>query len=115
MSQRLLVHLHDASRERRMESEDVILTVTSDILSPREVSEVARTQFTHKYSGSHTFPFRHQLRRSDLERTFDQPNPERFDVHVRAMKVERLPRTIQSEDYSRRTSRAPARNVQTRH
>lgn len=101
-----------------MESEDAVFTITQDVLSPREVSEIVRTQFEHKHPQSGSFPFQHQLPRSDLERTFDQVNSEELDVHVRVertVKVERVPRTVQLEDYSRRAIRPTARIVQTRH
>ncbi|KXN90129.1 hypothetical protein AN958_04619 [Leucoagaricus sp. SymC.cos] len=123
MSQRLLIHLHDASRERRQESEGTayVYTITSDILSPQEVSEVLRTQLTrtHKRSRSDSIPYQHEIRQPvDLEVADDQVFPEHVDVHVRVertVKVERVPHTIQLEDYSRRARKLPGRNVQTRH
>ncbi len=102
-----------------MESEDAAITITREDLSHREANEVLRTHLTHKRSGSQPNVFRqYQLRRSDLERTSDQHNSEDFDVHVRVertVKVERLPRTVQMEDYSRGARQPPPRNVRTRY
>jgi len=118
MSQRLLIHLHDASRERRMESDDTAITITQENLSHREISEALRTHLSQKRSGSHSQPVRqYQLRRSDLEQTSDQQHSEDFDVLVRVertVKVERLSRTVQMEDYSRGVRQPPGRNVRTR-
>lgn len=101
-----------------MESDDTAITITQENLSHREISEALRTHLTRKRSGSHSPSVRqYQLRRSDLERTSDQQDSEDFDVHVRVertVKVERLTRTVQMEDYSRGVRQPPSRNVRTR-
>ncbi|KAF5386139.1 hypothetical protein D9615_002347 [Tricholomella constricta] len=48
MSQRLLMHLYDASRERRNESIEEAITITQHLDSVRQVSRAIRSQFEHK-------------------------------------------------------------------
>lgn len=101
-----------------MESEDAVFTITTDALSPREVSEAVRMELGHKHSTPHSFAFQQQLLRSNLEQTPDPNHPEEFDVHVRVertVKVERLPRAVQMEDYSRRSRGSWGRNVRSQH
>lgn len=50
MSQRLLLHLHAASRERRNESINAAVTITQTIESARQVSRAMRSQFEQKRS-----------------------------------------------------------------
>ncbi|KAF8070358.1 hypothetical protein FPV67DRAFT_1668221 [Lyophyllum atratum] len=51
MSQRLLMHLHDASRERRNESIEEAITVTQHLDSARQISRAIRSQFEPKSGG----------------------------------------------------------------
>jgi len=48
MSQRLLMHLHNASRERRNESINQAVTITQSIESARQISKAMRAQFEPK-------------------------------------------------------------------
>ncbi|KAJ7212039.1 hypothetical protein GGX14DRAFT_314956, partial [Mycena pura] len=45
---KLLIHLHDASVERRNESINAAVTITQKLLSAREVSRAIRSQFESK-------------------------------------------------------------------
>ncbi|KAJ3568450.1 hypothetical protein NP233_g5705 [Leucocoprinus birnbaumii] len=79
-----------ASRERRMESEDAVpaYSITSDILSPRELTELTQTQLTtNKPSRSNSATSRHRMRQHqpyDLEQGHNHMFLEERDIHVRA-------------------------------
>ncbi|KAF8160903.1 hypothetical protein B0H34DRAFT_356698 [Crassisporium funariophilum] len=104
MSQRLLIHLYDASRERREDSFDAAaITISKNVTTARDVSRVVRTQFDQKSST----PF--DLTRPDLEfEGVEGPEsfPEDTGVQVRIERTVRLnqfTRTYELEDYSRRS------------
>ncbi|KAF8973185.1 hypothetical protein BDZ97DRAFT_659780 [Flammula alnicola] len=106
MSQRLLIHLYDASRERREETDfDAAVTISKNITGARDVSRVVRTNFDQK---SNT-PF-------DLSRRVNNPTesaieegeyPDDVGVQVRIERTVKLNhysrRTYELEDYSRRS------------
>ncbi|KAF9476367.1 hypothetical protein BDN70DRAFT_882542 [Pholiota conissans] len=104
MSQRLLIHLYDASRERR-DSEDEYdhhaVTISKSISAPQDVSRVVRTNFG-KSSGT---PF-DLSRRVTEALSGDTGYPDDVNVEVRierTVKVNHYPRTYELEDYSRRS------------
>ncbi|KAJ7668461.1 hypothetical protein DFH06DRAFT_1181774 [Mycena polygramma] len=105
MSQRLLIHLHDASLERRNESIAAV-TVTHHVGSARDVSRAIRSQFESK-SG------RFDLTVPDFDVESADPHAhnaqEEVDVHVRierTVRMERMPRVYELEDYSRSNARS---------
>ncbi|KAL0956219.1 hypothetical protein HGRIS_002375 [Hohenbuehelia grisea] len=99
MSQRLLIHLHDASIERRNESINAAVTITQNLESAYSVSHAVRTQFEQKSAGF-------QLTVPDFESSEGSTElPEHMDVQVRIERTIKLedqrPRTYELEDYSR--------------
>lgn len=99
MSQRLLIHLHDASRERRMQTINTEMTITRDIENARDVSHALRSQFRPKSGLSF------ELTVPDFDMLTTDEYPETPEVHVR---IERTVTTEQGtatgftlEDYSR--------------
>ncbi|KAJ7690660.1 hypothetical protein B0H17DRAFT_1064332 [Mycena rosella] len=103
MSQKLLVHLHNASVERRNESIGAAVTITQHISSARDASRVMRSQFESK-NGL-------ELNLTVPDFDFDSIQsgsamPDDMDVQVRVertVRMERLPRVYELEDYSRNT------------
>ncbi|KAJ6593634.1 hypothetical protein B0H19DRAFT_28506 [Mycena capillaripes] len=98
MSQRLLIHLHDASVERRNESIAAAVTITQHIASVRDVSRAIRSQFESKNG----MGFNLTVPDFDLE-SVSAPQ-EDVDVHVRierTVRMERTPRVYELENYSR--------------
>jgi len=105
MSQRLLIHLHEVSVERRNESIDAAVTITQHLTSARDVSRAVRSQFDSKKSGR---GFDLTVPDFDLESLpcAGPAPPEDGDaeVHVRierTVRMERVPRVYELEDYSR--------------
>jgi len=101
MSQRLLIHLHDASLARRGESINTAVTITQHIDSARDVSRALRSQF-EKTGGS----FELTIPDFDLNELETGPDfPERVDVEVRIERTVTLQQSTKSryelEDYSR--------------
>ncbi|KDR75305.1 hypothetical protein GALMADRAFT_249322 [Galerina marginata CBS 339.88] len=103
MSQRLLIHLYDASRERREESLDgAEVTITKNIATARDVSRVVRTQFDQKTNT----PFDLSRRPHTESGTDEGEYPDDIGVQVRIERTVRLnhyTRTYELEDYSRRS------------
>jgi hypothetical protein len=101
MSQRLLIHLYDASRERREEDLDgAEITITKNIGTARDISRVVRTQFDHK---SDT-PFELARRPHTESGTEEGEYPDDIGVQVRIERTVRLnhyARTYELEDYTR--------------
>jgi len=103
MSQRLLVHLHDASRERRNESIEEAITVTQHLDSARQISRAIRSQFERKSSGAGAY----DLTVPDFELGTDLGQAELsedLEVQVRiehTVKLDRRLRTFELENYSR--------------
>ncbi|KAJ7497055.1 hypothetical protein FB451DRAFT_1209893 [Mycena latifolia] len=101
MSQKLLMHLHDASIERRNESIGAAVTITQHIASARDVSRAIRSQFESK-SG---LDFNLTVPDFDLDSIRSGPPiAEDVDVQVRVertVRMERVPRVYELEDYSR--------------
>ncbi|KAJ7128948.1 hypothetical protein C8R43DRAFT_686416 [Mycena crocata] len=103
MSQKLLIHLHEASLERRNESIGAAVTVTQHISTARDVSRAMRSQFESKNGR------RSDLTVPDFELDSIQSAPairEDVDVQVRierTVRMERLPRVYELEDYSRKS------------
>ncbi|KAF7362110.1 hypothetical protein MVEN_00556800 [Mycena venus] len=81
MSQRLLIHLHEASVERRNESIGAAVTITQHIASARDVSRAIRSQFESKNGGG----FDLTVPDFDLESLAcaGPANPEEAEVHNR--------------------------------
>ncbi|KAJ7188547.1 hypothetical protein C8R46DRAFT_1055025 [Mycena filopes] len=87
MSQRLLIHLHEVSVERRNESLGAAITVTQHFASARDVSRAVRSQFESKNGG--------------FDLTDDDVDVEvRIERTVRVERVERV-RGFELENYSR--------------
>ncbi|KAF9564767.1 hypothetical protein CPC08DRAFT_229301 [Agrocybe pediades] len=110
MSQRLLIHLYDASRERREESlEGAEVTITKNIGTAREVSRVVRAQLDRKNTGSSPFELARRPRSSSVtEESYYHGEGEEPAVSVRiekTMKMQTFSRTYELEDYSRRSRR----------
>ncbi|KAJ7874759.1 hypothetical protein B0H14DRAFT_2502004 [Mycena olivaceomarginata] len=101
MSQRLLIHLHvEASVERRNESIDAAVTITQHLASARDVSRAVRSQFESKNGAG----FDLTVPEFDLESLAGSASHEDTEVHVRierTVRMERMPRTYELEDYSR--------------
>ncbi|KAJ6602197.1 hypothetical protein B0H10DRAFT_2081250 [Mycena sp. CBHHK59/15] len=101
MSQKLIIHLHEASLERRNESLGAAVTITQEIASARDVSRALRSQYQSK-SG-----FRGELTLPDFDSIESQSNPalgEDVEVQVRierTVRKERVSRMCELEDYSR--------------
>ncbi|KAK0484399.1 hypothetical protein EDD18DRAFT_710510 [Armillaria luteobubalina] len=100
MSQRLLIHLHDASRERRMQTINTEMTITRDIENARDVSHALRSQFRPKSGLS----FELTVPDFDMLTTTDE-YPETPEVHVRIERTVTADQGTASgftlEDYSR--------------
>ncbi|KAF7340449.1 hypothetical protein MVEN_01965100 [Mycena venus] len=102
MSQRLLIHLYEASVERRNESIGAAVTITQQIAAARDVSHAIRSQFESKNGRG----FDLTVPDFDLESAYyAAPMTEKdAEVHVRierTVKMERMPRVYNLEDYSR--------------
>ncbi|KAF8893924.1 hypothetical protein BD779DRAFT_962031 [Infundibulicybe gibba] len=101
MSQRLLLHISDASRERRIDSFDRAVTLTQNLDSARDVSRAIRSQFEQKSSTG----FNLTVPEFDITTVDDNSRSEPVDVQVRiehTVKLEHvLPRRYELEDYSR--------------
>ncbi|KAJ7078844.1 hypothetical protein B0H15DRAFT_859491 [Mycena belliarum] len=103
MSQKLLIHLHDASVERRNESVAAAATVTRYITSAREVSRAIRSQFESKNERDHDLT----VPDFDVESVRSGRSlPEDVDVEVRVERTVRIERerdrrAYELEDYSR--------------
>ncbi|KAJ7124979.1 hypothetical protein C8R44DRAFT_781962 [Mycena epipterygia] len=107
MAQKLIIHLHDMSVERRNQSIGAAVTVTQQIVSARDVSHAIRSQFESKNGMG--------LELTVPDFNFDSipctsPIHEDVDVQVRierTVRMERLPHVYELEDYSRnaRTTR----------
>jgi len=102
MSQRLLIHLHEASVERRNESIGAAVTITQHMTSARDVSRAIRSQFESK-NGMGL-----ELTVPDFDLESGAPGSEEdVDVHVRierTVKIERVQKTYELENYSRTRS-----------
>ncbi|KAJ6497819.1 hypothetical protein C8R45DRAFT_984349 [Mycena sanguinolenta] len=115
MSQRLLIHLHEASVERRNESIDAAVTISQHIASARDVSRALRSQFESKSGAGFdlTVP---DFDVESLSRT--APDVDRdAEVHVRierTVRMERVPRVYELEDYSR-TARSTITSSRSKH
>ncbi|KAF9528511.1 hypothetical protein CPB83DRAFT_313968 [Crepidotus variabilis] len=104
MTQRLLIHLYDASREHR-EEEDLelagaALTLSKNVTGHRNISRVVRSQFDK----NQTDPF--DLGGGPRDSTSTSEYPEDLNVSVRierTVKSKRVSRTLELEDYSRRS------------
>ncbi|KAF5345273.1 hypothetical protein D9758_008497 [Tetrapyrgos nigripes] len=103
MSQRLLIHLHDASLERRFGSIDEAVTISQGVSSARDVTRIIRSQFDSKtglVSLDLTIPD-FELESSDCG-TFEHADEVSVQVRVeKTVKVERRPKTYTLENYSR--------------
>jgi len=101
MSQRLLMHLYDASRERRNENIEEAITVTQHLDSARQISYAIRSQFEPKSGGGF------DLTIPDFELGTDTgqaESPDDLEVQVRiehTVKLDRRLRTFELENYSR--------------
>ncbi|KAL4266568.1 Transmembrane protein [Pleurotus pulmonarius] len=101
MCQRLLLHLHNASMDRRMASLEEAVTITQDIDSARAASRALRSQF--EKDTRNTF----DLTVPDFDSSIgghESELPSHVDVQVRierTVKVETRPRTFELENYSR--------------
>ncbi|GLB37316.1 putative G protein-coupled glucose receptor regulating Gpa2 [Lyophyllum shimeji] len=94
MSQRLLIHLYDASRERRNESIEEAITVTQQLDSARAVSRAIRSQFEPKSSGDF------DLTVPEFELGTDPGQaelPEELEVQVRIEHTVKLDRRISTQ------------------
>ncbi|TFK74538.1 hypothetical protein BDN72DRAFT_812325 [Pluteus cervinus] len=94
MSQRLLMHLSDASRERD-ESLGEVMTITQRLDTARDISKAVRTQFEQKSSApvSLTIP--------DIE-SVSSSEEDVVQVRIeRTVKIEGRKRSYKLEDYSR--------------
>ncbi|KAK7057448.1 hypothetical protein R3P38DRAFT_2841047 [Favolaschia claudopus] len=104
MSQRLLIHLHEASLERRNESIEAAVTITEHITSARDVSRALRSQFETK-SGAGCDLTVPDFDAESLSGGGGRPSSEEpTEVHVRierTVRMERVPRVYELEDYSR--------------
>jgi len=101
MSQRLLIHLYDASREHREDDlSGAEITITKNIGSARDISRVVRTQFDHK----NETPFE-LARRPHIESgTEEGEYPDDIGIQVRIEKTVKLnhyARNYELEDYTR--------------
>jgi len=101
MSQRLIIHLHEVSVERRNESIRAAVTITQPFSSARAVSRAIRSQFESKNGRGLDLT----VPDFDLESIQSAPcTHEDVDVQVRierTVRMERLPRVYELEDYSR--------------
>ncbi|KAJ7502846.1 hypothetical protein B0H11DRAFT_606166 [Mycena galericulata] len=102
MSQRLIIHLHEASVERRNDSIGAAITITQPFTSAREVSRAIRSQFESKdgMGLDLTVPD------FDLDSIQSVPvtNEDVEGVQVRierTVRMERTPRVYELEDYTR--------------
>ncbi|KAF7321458.1 hypothetical protein MKEN_00666300 [Mycena kentingensis (nom. inval.)] len=102
MSQKLVIHLHEASINRGDESANTIATVlTQQLTSPRDVSRAMRSQFESKSDGGAN------LTVPDLESMTADKTEEEVDVQVRVertVRTEPFGRVYELEDYSRNYS-----------
>ncbi|KAF9020465.1 hypothetical protein BDZ89DRAFT_1020150 [Hymenopellis radicata] len=102
MSQRLLIHLHNASRERRNESISTSVTITKDLSHSRHIQHAMRSQFESKPG------IAVELTVPEFEMSYDG-GPEEPEVHVRIEKTVSFQEGATTtsvrelEDYSRRT------------
>jgi len=101
MSQKLLIHLHEASIQRRNESIGAAITITQHMTSARDVSRALRWQFESK----NDIGLDLTVPDFDLESMRSGPSisPD-VDVQVRVertVRMERLPHVYELEDYSR--------------
>lgn len=108
MSQRLLVHLYDASRERQEGSYAEAVTLSQNIGTARDVSRVVRAQFDRK----HGVPFDYSRPTFEVEpsnpATQQVVFPEDVGVQVRVERTvrrNRYNRGYELEDYTSRRSR----------
>ncbi|KAG2015848.1 hypothetical protein CC2G_009077 [Coprinopsis cinerea AmutBmut pab1-1] len=109
MSQRLLIHLYDASRERDEGSYNEAVTISQNVGTAREVSRVVRSRLDSK----HGVPF--DFTRSTVQVDPNAPNhhqvtfPDDVGVQVRVERTVRRDRFAhryagyELEDYSRRS------------
>lgn len=103
MSQRLLIHLHNASLQRRNESINQAVTITQTIESQRQISEAMRSQFEPKsdYNFQLTIP---DFDLSTLETGPELPEDTGVEVRIeRTFKVDRRRVSYSLENYSRST------------
>jgi len=101
MSQRLLVHLYDASRERREdESFEAAITISKNVEGAHNISRAVRSQFEHKS----TDPFVLSRHARDSGEAGDFQDDLGVQVRIeRTVKLKHYKRTIELEDYSRRS------------
>ncbi|KAJ7209626.1 hypothetical protein GGX14DRAFT_499016 [Mycena pura] len=106
MSQKLLIHLHDASVERRNESINAAVTITQKLSSAREVSRAIRSQFESKNGMGLDLT----VPDFDLEAELSEGKlQEEVDVQVRierTVRMEPVPVVYELENYSRHTTRS---------
>ncbi|KAG6812542.1 hypothetical protein H0H92_002311 [Tricholoma furcatifolium] len=112
MSQRLLLHLYDASCKRRDESHGGVITVSRPLESSRQVSYALRTQFEQKSTG--TF----ELSVPDFADEEDPRDiPDEIEVQVRvehSVKLDRRLGTFELENYSRSITRCSGGDLRSR-
>lgn len=99
MSQRLLIHLHNAATERRNESLDQVITISQTMESQRQISAAMRSQLDRKSNYSNL-----QLTIPDISLSSTDTGPESGGIEVRierTFKVDRRPGSYSLENYSR--------------
>lgn len=114
-SQHLLIHLHEASLERRHETIDAAYTISQTISSAQAVNRAFRTQFEPKgsYSLELTNP---DFEIDSLEAGTNYPSDDpRVEVRIeKTVKVRRnIVKTYELEDYSRHGALTNASSGQT--
>ncbi|KAF9467334.1 hypothetical protein BDZ94DRAFT_1249105 [Collybia nuda] len=100
MSQRLLIHLYDVSRERRNDSINEAITITQNLESARDVARAIRTQFEQKTGNG----FELTVPDFDLSTHHEMSESHEGGVQVRiehTVKLDRRLRTFELENYSR--------------
>ncbi|KAJ7768699.1 hypothetical protein DFH07DRAFT_807675 [Mycena maculata] len=99
MSQRLIIHLHEASVKRRNESMGVAVTITQPFSSARDVSRALRSQFESKNDFILTVP---DFNLDPMQGAPDILHDVGVQVRIeRTVRMEETPRVYELEDYSR--------------
>ncbi|KAF5325757.1 hypothetical protein D9611_000076 [Ephemerocybe angulata] len=115
MSQRLLVHLYDASRERQEGSYAEAVTLSQNIGTARDVSRVVRAQFDRK----HGVPFDYSRPTFEVEpsnpATQQVVFPEDVGVQVRVERTVRRNRHNRGYELEDYTSRRSRNEISSRH
>ncbi|TFK25561.1 hypothetical protein FA15DRAFT_668453 [Coprinopsis marcescibilis] len=114
MSQRLLIHLYDASRERQAGSYDEAVTISQNVGTAREVSRVIRTHLDSK----HGLPLDFSRAAYEIDPNLQNRQvtfPDDVGVQVRVERTVRRDRRAldryELEDYSRRSRNQIASRV----